>query len=281
MIRLIVNADDLGSGRRRDLGIFRAHRCGIVTSASVLPNGPSTTRAVREALRAGLPLGVHLNLSEGKSLTGPISGFTDAAGHFPGKQPLRERLISTSGLDLAAVRQELHAQIDAIFQAGARPDHLDSHQHFHLFPPLASVVTSLATDYGIKAVRLPLPFSPSPNLPLSDPVLAREMLLYRKLAPGAAKLFAERNLAFPQGLLGADHLNTLDTLSLAELISTIPEGTWELMVHPGYPDPGSGDAFSGRQRQEEVKALTSKEVRDKTDTRRLCLIHFGDLPCEF
>ena len=48
MKRLIVNADDLGLHAGINAGIFRAHREGIVTSASLSPNGVAFEAAIRE-----------------------------------------------------------------------------------------------------------------------------------------------------------------------------------------------------------------------------------------
>ena len=60
--RLVVNADDLGLHPALDAGILRAHREGIVTSATVLVSGPNAEEAVDKARAQGLALGVHLAL---------------------------------------------------------------------------------------------------------------------------------------------------------------------------------------------------------------------------
>src|SRR5438477_373808 len=62
MIRLVVNAEELGASAAIDRGILRAHRDGIVTSASVLGNAADLA-AVR-ALAAEAPaLGIGLTLT--------------------------------------------------------------------------------------------------------------------------------------------------------------------------------------------------------------------------
>ncbi len=63
MIRLVINADDLGLDPAIDRGILLAHRKGIVTSASLLATGRSAADAVRAARSDGLALGVHLCLT--------------------------------------------------------------------------------------------------------------------------------------------------------------------------------------------------------------------------
>src|SRR6266852_1595874 len=63
VIRLVVNADDLGLHPQIDQGILRAHREGIVTSATVLATGSNARAAIAAARSQGLALGVHLCLT--------------------------------------------------------------------------------------------------------------------------------------------------------------------------------------------------------------------------
>jgi predicted glycoside hydrolase/deacetylase ChbG (UPF0249 family) len=156
MIRLIVNADDLGSSPPRDRGIFHAFAHGIVTSASLLATGASFRMAAHEVKALALPVGIHLNLSEGYALAGAIAGLTDAAGNFPGKTALRKILLA-GAFDAAGVRRELLAQVACVRDAGITPDHLDTHQHCLLFPALTGIIAEVAATTGIRALRLPLP----------------------------------------------------------------------------------------------------------------------------
>ncbi|TLM65560.1 MAG: ChbG/HpnK family deacetylase [Deltaproteobacteria bacterium] len=274
MIRLIVNADDLGSGPARDRGIFRAFTEGLATSASLLANGPSCRPAARAALACGLPVGVHLNLSEGRSLTGPIAGLTDGGDSFPGKTALRDILLAAT-FDAAAVRRELLAQIARVRDAGIEPDHLDTHQHCLLFPALTGLVAEVAEDAGIRALRLPLPAEAGAGSP--PPALAAELALYGRLAPAAAATLRAAGLWTPDGLWGMPLLNRLDETTLAATLGSIPAGTWELMTHPGEPDPD--DPFGGPQRASELQALTAPAIRDLVAGRGIELTTFGACAC--
>jgi len=274
MPHLIVNADDLGSGPSRDRGIARAFQDGIVTSASLLANGPSFAAAARLARDLALPLGVHLNLSEGTPLTGPLRGLTAPNGDFPGKEGLRQALAA--GLaDPRDLGRELAAQVDRVREAGLEPDHLDTHQHFALFPPGTEVVLEVARNTGVRAQRLPLPAEPETEDPPGP--LGQELALYRRLAPAAAHQLREAKLATPDGLWGMPLLNRLDEEGLLATLERIPEGTWELMVHPGYA--GAGCAFSGPEREAELAALTAPRVRDALRRLGLHPTRFGALPC--
>jgi len=271
--RLIVNADDFGAGAGTDRGILHAFRRGIVTSASLLANAPHSDEAIRMALDAGLPLGIHLNLADGRPLTGPIAGLTRDDGSLPGKRRLRQCL--RDGIDPDAVRPELAAQIEKALALGVRPDHLDTHQHFFLFPPLTELVLELAVAYGIPAVRLPLPAEDAGGDPEGS--LGEELRLYRRLGPAAARAIHRHGTASPRGLFGMPLLNRLDTKALLRLIDHLPAGDWELMVHPGYRD--RHNPFDGTERECELKALVAPVLADRLRQRGIRLITFGDLCC--
>jgi predicted glycoside hydrolase/deacetylase ChbG (UPF0249 family) len=274
MRRLIVNADDLGSGSERDRGIFQSFSCGIVTSASLLANGPSFAAAAAAARESGLPLGVHLNLADGMPRCGAIPGLTTAAGAFPGKAGLRSFLTGAE-IDTAPLYRELAAQIERVLAAGIVPDHLDTHQHFSLFPAATAVILALAADYAIPALRLSSPVEP----PIDDPggELGEEMILYRCLAPAFTAQVRASGLATPAGLFGMPLLNRLNLQNLGDTLRSIPEGSWELMVHPGYPD---GDSlFSGEERQEELVALMSPIIAAELHRCGITPITFRELTC--
>jgi predicted glycoside hydrolase/deacetylase ChbG (UPF0249 family) len=273
-IRLIVNADDLGRGAATDRGIFHSFRDGIVTSASLLANGLSFAEAAREAGALGLPVGVHLNLAEGHSLSGEVRGLTTASGEFSGKAETRRRLAS-GAVDGQDLRAEISAQISRLLDAGLRPDHFDTHQHTFLFPEAARAVLQAARHFGIAAARLPLPVEPATETP-EDP-LGEELALYRGLAPAAARALRSSRLAVPDGLWGMAWLNRLDEPALAGILKSLKPGTWELMVHPG--GCCLTDSFATRERETEVAALTSPDIRELVRQRQIQLIHFGELAC--
>ncbi|MCA1797770.1 MAG: ChbG/HpnK family deacetylase, partial [Geobacteraceae bacterium] len=150
---LIVNADDLGWAPGRDRGILHAIDHGIVTSVSLLANGAtfSVAAAQIQGRRAGI--GVHLNLSEGRALSGHINGLTDAGGNFLGKERARS-IFAQATFDRAAAQGELNAQVDAVLECGLVPDHVDCHQHMGIFPATLAMVIETCRFFGITAARL-------------------------------------------------------------------------------------------------------------------------------
>lgn len=65
-MKLIINADDLGICRERDEGIFELFEKGCISSASILMNSINCEESICRAKKVGLPLGLHLNLTEGQ-----------------------------------------------------------------------------------------------------------------------------------------------------------------------------------------------------------------------
>lgn len=275
MISLIINADDLGCNSERDRGILDAFRQGIVTSASLLANGPSFNTAITLVKSSKIPVGVHLNLADGTSLTGRIRGLTDGAGKLPGKEALR-RCLAANSCDPVDVRTELSAQIQRLLDAGVQPDHLDGHQHCQLFPCLTEMMTDLAKEYAIPAMRSARPAEPEDQDPKGH--LGQELTLYRQLGTKANATILAAGLQTPDGLLGMPLLNRLGTKSLCHLLENLTEGFWEVMVHPGYPYDSS-NPFDGPQRQKELRALLAPEAKKIITRRKIRLCHFGDLPC--
>ncbi len=275
MISLIINADDLGCNAFRDRGILEAYQQGIVTSASILANGSSFNMAIKQVKGSKLPVGVHLNLADGRALTGPIKGLTDISGNLPGKKELRRKLTAND-FDTEEIRKELTTQIQRILEAGVQPDHLDGHQHCQLFPCLTSMVTELAREYSIPAMRSALPADISRKGPSN--ALGKELSLYRQLGHRAKETIMTASLLTPDGLMGMPLLNRLDKTSLCNFLENVTEGFWELMVHPGYTCD-SDNLFDGPQREVELLALISPEAKQIIARRNIRLCHFGDLSC--
>ena len=90
---LIVTADDYGYDKKRDEGILECFQKGIVTRASLLVNGSSAnTTAVSRAKENNMPLGVHLNITEGYPVLQNESSLKDDKGFMRGKFGFRDAL---------------------------------------------------------------------------------------------------------------------------------------------------------------------------------------------
>jgi chitin disaccharide deacetylase len=269
MKRLIVNADDVGADEARNAGIFEAIDAGIVTSISILPNGPATADAVRQIRSRNcqnISLGMHFNLSEGMPLSPGLRLLAASDGHFLGKKSAQRLLVQHGDSELEReIRSELGAQIAVFQNAGIPIDHLDGHQHVHVFPAAARLCAETAREHGIRWIRVPEePENEPESVPLS-PAIIEEARFFSGHAKSARLLFRASEI------LSADHFRGLylkgrlpDSLWL-EFLKSIPEGITELMVHPGHAardntlSPFSG--FSTSDREKELAALTDGRFR--------------------
>ncbi|KKK62176.1 hypothetical protein LCGC14_3006960, partial [marine sediment metagenome] len=112
-VRLIVNADDLGWSEGVNQGIFRAHREGIVTSATLAANMPGAQAAVDQLADAApaLGVGIHLNVCQGPAMSDAAGEvLAGPGGHMDlkGAQVIRKCILRPRRT-LAAIEQEFDA----------------------------------------------------------------------------------------------------------------------------------------------------------------------------
>ena len=145
--RLIVNADDFGRSVGVDDGIMRAHRNGIVTSATLMTNAPATTHAAKFAREtAALDVGVHLVVTYERPLSDPatVPSLVRDDGSFPRPDELLAR-----DLDREEALREYRAQYARARELiGREPTHLDTHHWVHDHPALRWAIRALAGETG-------------------------------------------------------------------------------------------------------------------------------------
>jgi predicted glycoside hydrolase/deacetylase ChbG (UPF0249 family) len=243
---LIVNADDFGLTRGVSAGILDAHRLGIVTSTTVLVTADIDREQLAEARECGLGLGLHVNLTLGRPLTGARS-LADASGAF-----LRDPRRAAAGAEPDEVRAEIEAQI-ARFErlVGRPPTHLDTHHHVGLYAPVREVVLAVARERGV-AVR-------------SQDATVR----------ARARSAGLRTTDHFFGESGPDAYWS-PARTLAHL-RTLPPGVSEFMCHPGRFDAALGYSRYGRQREVEMTGLGTPAARAASGALGIQLRHFGHL----
>jgi chitin disaccharide deacetylase len=290
MKRLIVNADDFGLAESVNRGIIVAHRDGILTSTSLLANGSAFDQAIASSQQfPQLSVGVHLNISQGRPVS-PAAGIPSLVNergelHL---SPLRLWIrILRRQISLEDIHSECRAQVLKVFDAGVTPTHLDGHLHVHILPQLAPILIALAREFCIRNVRCP-----AEDLEATLPLLwemrgASIAALQRSVIACAVRSFARRfrerlriaGLVCPDAFLGLAHTGFLDAKVLSALLDLVPNGTTELMCHPGYAS-AELESFGGeltRERETEVLALTAPEVKEIVESLGIRLTNFRDL----
>lgn len=288
MKSLIVNADDLGWTDGVNRGILDAFRGGIVTSTSLLANGTAFAEAVKVAKSVPrLAVGVHLNLTDGEpvadretvtSLLNDDGCFADGPESLLWKRARR-------GLVLDEVEEEWDAQIQKVRDAGIRPTHLDGHKHVHMLPGLFEIALRLAKKHGIEAIRVSLEESSlraalasgshhRAGVVLKQGVQARGLKL---LARDARKQAARMGIATADHFCGIAQTGELTLEGLEQLLKNLPEGTTELICHPGYADEALQKTATRLQasRQKEIEILTDTRIRNLVASQGIRLIDYG------
>jgi len=233
--RLIVNADDFGRSAGVNEGVLAAHAGGIVTSSTVMVLEPSAARGIREAAEKAprISLGLHFTLTGGGA---PASAARDVPTLAPGGVFPRRREDLPEVLPADEVRRELEAQI-GVFQvlARKRPSHLDCHHHVSLHPSVEPVVAAVARKYSL-------------------PV--------RGATPDALARLRAAGVRTPDRFVDRFYGESAGFETLAEILESLPEGTTELMCHPGRADERlRATSTYAAEREGEIEVLCDPAVR--------------------
>jgi chitin disaccharide deacetylase len=240
--RLILNADDFGLTPGINRAIAELHTAGALTSATLMAGGPAFDDAIRTAhAHPTLGIGCHIVLTDGTPISPPETIPTLLG---PNRKTFRPSLASffrdalLHRIAPADIAREAQAQIDRIQQQGIPLTHLDTHKHTHILPHIARPLLAVAERTGVPAIRNP--FEPRWSIALGRSPILRNLQLrsLRHLQP--------RFLALPQirsgsvrttnGTLGISATGQLNPATLGDILRAMPDGTWELVCHPGYND---------------------------------------------
>ena len=171
------------------------------------------------------------------------------------------------------------AQVLRIVDGGNPAQHLDTHKHTHLAPPVLDAVARLAEEFDIRWVRRPFDF-PLNALRGAVPWMKR----WTSDALGLMRRRFHRVLA-RHGCRTTDHFagfqitGRFRTEELVRLMGVIPEGSTELMCHPGH----CGDALRHARtrlkesRVRELEALVAPETRQAMERHGIELVNYRSL----
>lgn len=156
MMRVIINADDLGMSMEVNASIEKAIKEGCISSSTIMANAPAFEDAVRIAKNnPQISYGVHLNVDEFAPLTNNDVfrkyQIVDETGVFK-KEILHKFPVIEDEL-VGAIYTEWKAQVDKVFASGIVPTHLDSHEHTHGIICLQEILIRLLKEYNIQLIR--------------------------------------------------------------------------------------------------------------------------------
>lgn len=269
--RLIVNADDFGLSPSVNEAVIRAHRDGVLTTASLMVNGPGFDQAVKLAREnPKLGVGLHLSLLCGKSALPPeiIPGLVNSHGEFS-NQPVATgfRYFFQRGL-IGQLRAEIHAQFEKFHATGLPLDHINGHLHLHLHPVVFKILMADADKLGIQRMRL------TRDCLARSRKLSRGHFLYKIshatiyawLSRRAREPLRRRGIRHAQITFGLLQNARVDEEYISKLLPELPPGDSELYSHPSL------DEF-----KHEFDALVSPRVKELVKKLGIELIRYQEL----
>jgi chitin disaccharide deacetylase len=287
MKKVILNADDFGLTSGVNEGIIRAHRRGILTSATVMANGEAFASAAEQARRnPSLGVGVHLVLVGGRAVARreEIRSLVDENGELPRSLGMFVTRVTAGLIRPEHIAAELRAQIAKVRAAGIEPTHLDSHKHTHAHPRVMESVARVASECGIRRIRKPFEaLRDSCSLSQIESVAAVTQLAGALTAQISSSSFAsitrKYGLRSPDRFLGLSVTGQINRTRLHRMIEMLSDGCTEIMLHPGICDDDLGRTGSRLQmhRQTEMEALLDPSIQGILSEQGVQLITYGEL----
>jgi predicted glycoside hydrolase/deacetylase ChbG (UPF0249 family) len=296
--KLIVNADDLGLTAGVNRAIVETHLGGVVSSATLMANGAAFEDALTAARSApNLSVGCHVVLVDGTPVSPPDTADTLLAIRSAEPDKFYSSLSAFAaramlgGFDRDQLVAEVTAQIRKIQSTGLQVTHLDTHKHAHIFPEILAALLRAARICGVRAIR-------NPFVPVKA-MHARQFKGKRDLWKRYGQMrmlhtfsgpFRQRTkragVLTPDGVVGVIETGSLESHGdssgysslLHQTLANLPEGTWELVCHPGYND---ADLRASRtrlldSREEERRLLTSAELRQFLEEQKIRVISYRE-----
>jgi chitin disaccharide deacetylase len=184
-------------------------------------------------------------------------------------------------IDPDEIETEASAQIRKLQAVGVAVSHFDTHKHTHIFPQVLQPLLRAARACGVTAVRNP--FGPLHlSIVAKRPSLWKrhaEVTVLNRLGESFLKSVTSAGLVTPDGTVGVVATGSLDLDLFASIVDSLPEGTWELVCHPGHNDAELGSIRTRlrESREVELQLFTSPEARELLARSGVQLISYRDL----
>ena len=283
--RLIVNADDFGRSPGINAAVLRAHREGILTSASLMVNEPFADEAVRIAREnPKLGVGLHIVLVGGRTVANaehstPNSELRRGASfdvrrsafsvqRFPNSPVLAGlRLFFDRSLE-PCIERELASQFERFCATGLPLDHVNGHLNFHLHPTVLRVLLRHAERWRIRHLRLTCdPLWLNARWAGGEwPYRVSHAFIFHLLSSWARPKLRRSGIRSTDHVFGLLQNGRVHEDFVLRLLAELPSGDSELYAHPSETD------F-----RHETAALVSPRVRRAIDTAGIRLIRYQDL----
>lgn len=280
---LIVNADDFGLHTAVNHAVIEGYEKGCLRSTSLMPTGSAVEEAAELARQhPELGIGAHITLVAEHPVL-PVdkvrSLLTPEGRFFPDHVAFIKAFMQGT-IRMEELYAECEAQIARIESLGLVITHLDSHQHLHVLPRVIDVCLELAQRHGIHRMRLPAEaclFNGGYPAPLARKVAKCGLTFCARLA----RRKAAGRMAMPQAFFGMLAGGHMEEKYFQAILRALPEGTAEIMVHPGLDNKALGAAYDWQYHwEDEYQSVTSPRVLQYIQEARIRLISFKELSNE-
>lgn len=280
-IRLVLNADDLGLTAPLSRAVVGLLASGHLTDTSLLACGEAFDDAATLLRDAGVgSAGVHLCLV-GRDR--PVSEPSDVPslvvrGRFRNRWPAVAGAVAAGRIRVRDVEREWEAQISRVALRGLRVTHLDSHQHLHLLPTLLPVALRLARRHGIAFVRAPRAATAVSGTDLSIGARGKGRIL-SLFGERALRMIRTVGLPDPPGALGLAEAGRMTLARWRSLVSSLPPGDYEAVLHPGDDDEETRSRYHrwGYRWAEEAEVLRSEALSAVLSEAGVSTVSFAGL----
>lgn len=280
--RLIVNADDFGFSEEVNEATIRAHKEGILTSASLMVTGAAFDHAVglaRENPQLGV--GIHLVTVVGRSVLPPceIPSLVDLQGNFsnsPVKAGLKYFFSPQARREL---RMELTAQFEKFNATGLSLSHVDGHLHLHIHPVVFREALELAARYGARRMRVPVE---ERALALGFDSANRASKTITSLLFGAMARYMKprlrsRGFVFPERVYGNLQSGRITERYLLYALDNLGAACNEIYCHPAFYGRSTKLSKDQEEHQVEFEGLISSSVVRKVKAAGVRLMNYREL----
>jgi predicted glycoside hydrolase/deacetylase ChbG (UPF0249 family) len=289
MKRLIINADDFGMTAGVNRAVIELAQAKVLSSATLMASAPETvaaaTAVVHRPSLSALGVGCHIVLVDGApilpaakipSLIDPNSP-SDAPRFRPTLGSFLRALLSGS-IREADIEAEAVAQIRRLQHLEINITHVDTHKHAHMFPRVLRPLLRAAVLANVACIRNP--FEPEWSVAATTGAGLLRRLQVRALATQRRYFLAATEhigMITTGGSLGVLATGSLNREVLERIVAAMPNGTWELVCHPGYLDDDLQSAGTRLLKSREIELEALLETVPSLLAHEVSLIQFGQL----
>ncbi len=260
--RLIVNADDFGRSSSINQAVIRAHREGILTTASLMVNEPASTK--RSSWPRKIPNWASACISRCCADTPRCRrkkspAWSIRAANFPATPLAPAFAIFSIAACANRCARKSTRNLHKFHATGLPLDHVNGHLHLHLHPVVFGILMEDAEKLGIRRMRF------TRDCLARSRRMARGRWFYRVshaaiyqwLSSRAREPLRQRGIRHTQITFGLLQDSRVDEDYILKLLPELPPGDSELYSHPSL------DEF-----KHEFDALVSPRVKEQINQTR-------------